>query len=261
MDNFHALVYGTVEGLTEFLPISSTGHLILTRQLLRDPSTEFIKTFEIAIQLGAILAVVATYWRSLLVDRVVMQRVLAAFLPIVVLGLLLYGAVKQLQDSHEVVLWSLGVGGLVLILFEWLHGEKSDGTDQLAQISYPQAILVGLCQSLAMLPGVSRAAATVVGGLAVGIRRRAIVEFSFLLAVPTMAAATGLDLAKNAGAFSPGQWQFLLIGFVTSFLVALLAIRLLLRFIKTHTFVTFGLYRILLAVAFWWFGLGLNASY
>ncbi len=252
MDLGQALVLGIVEGLTEFLPISSTGHLMLTSKLLRIPESEFHKSFEIAIQLGAILAVVLLYGRSLLTDWATIQRVAVAFVPTAVLGFLLYKTVKQyLLADTTLVLWSFAVGGVVLILFEWLHGERPGAVGGIDRISYPQAFVIGVCQTAALVPGVSRAAATVVGGLALGLRRRTIVEFSFLLAVPTMAAATGYDLLQSGADFDSSQWLLLGAGFAVSCAVAILAIRFLLRFVQTHTFIAFGVYRILAAAAFW----------
>lgn len=250
-ESLKALLLGVVEGFTEFLPISSTGHLILAEKLLARMPPPVPESFKIAIQLGAILAVVALYWRSLLVDGPVMLRVAVAFVPTAVLGLVFYRVVKQLLGSEEVVLWALAVGGALLILFEWLHGERPGATDEVKGITFVQAFLIGVCQAAAFVPGVSRAAATVVGGLALGLRRRTVVEFSFLLAVPTMAAATGYDLYKSADTFSGADVQFLLVGLVTSFVVALLAVRFLLRFITTHTFIPFGVYRIAAALLFW----------
>ncbi len=191
MDILQAAILGVVEGLTEFLPISSTGHLILASRLLGLEQTEFLKTFEIAIQFGAILSVVALYWRRLLVDPRVMARVAAAFVPTAILGFGLYKIVKKyLLSSETVVLWALVVGGIVLIVFERFHKEKDDHLDDVAAIPFSRCVLLGVFQALAMIPGVSRSGATVIGGLALGLKRRTIVEFSFLLAVPTMAAAT-----------------------------------------------------------------------
>ncbi len=250
MDFLHALIFGIIEGITEFLPISSTGHLILTGKVMGLAQTDFLKTFEISIQLGAILSVVVLYWRSLLIDFEVLKRVIVAFVPTAVLGLAFYKIIKRfLLSNSNIVLWSLFLGGLFLIVFELLHKEKEDSVEQLAGISYRQCLIIGLFQSIAMVPGVSRSAATIVGGLLLGLKRRTIVEFSFLLAVPTMAAATGLDLLKSAGSFSPNQLGFLSIGFVVSFLSALAAVKFLLAFIKNHTFISFGIYRIALVLA------------
>ena len=252
MNFFDALIFGIVEGVTEFLPISSTGHLMLSAKVMGFSQTNFLKSFEIAIQLGAILSVLVLYWRKFLVDFEVLKRVLAAFLPTALLGFLLYKVVKKvLLNSPQVVLWSLFLGGIFLIIFEWLHREKESTVEDLAKISYRKAFLIGIFQSLAMIPGVSRAAATIVGGLLLGLKRRTIVEFSFLLAVPTMLAATALDLLKSVHEFSWGQMEFLLVGFVSSFAVALLSIKFLLHFIKNHTFVWFGVYRIAVALLFW----------
>ena len=254
MDFLHAIIFGLVEGITEFLPISSTGHLMLTAWVLGLPQTEFLKTFEIAIQLGAILSVVLLYWRSLLVDMEIAKRVITAFLPTAVLGLLFYKIIKRyLLASTHVVLWSMFLGGICLIIFEMVHRHRDEPVDDLADIPYPTALLIGLFQSISMIPGVSRAAATIVGGLLLGLKRKTIVEFSFLLAVPTMLAATCLDLYKNATSFSAEQLGFLLVGFAVSFISALAGVKFLLNFIKHHTFITFGIYRVGVAVIFWGF--------
>jgi undecaprenyl-diphosphatase len=249
MDILHAIIYGIVEGITEFLPISSTGHLILTSHILGNPQTEFLKSFEIAIQLGAILSVVAIYWRELFVNRRIMKRIIAACIPTAFIGLLFYNIVKNyLMDNVYVVLWALLLGGILIIIFERAHGEQKRTIDELGFITYPQAFLIGVFQSIAIIPGVSRAAATIFGGMYAGLSRRAIVQFSFLLAVPTMAAATGLDLVKTAHLFTPDEFGFLAVGFIVSFAVALGAIKFFLSFVRTHTFELFGIYRIFLAL-------------
>jgi undecaprenyl-diphosphatase len=253
MDNLQAVIFGVLEGITEFLPVSSTGHLMLAGQVMGLTQTTFLKCFEIVIQFGAILSVVFLYWRSLLVNREILKRVIVAFIPTGVLGLALYKLIKKyLLSSNTVVLWSLLIGGILLILFELIHKEKDEASDDLATLPYGSAVLIGLFQSIAMIPGVSRSASTIVGGLILGLKRKTIVEFSFLLAVPTMLAATGLDLVKNAGQFSLEQVHFLAIGFVVSFFAALGAVKYLLNFIKRHTFIPFGVYRILLVAAFWY---------
>src|SRR5262249_14660776 len=186
MTYLDALILGIVEGVTEFLPISSTGHLMIAQELLQVPKDNFATTFNIVIQLGAIGAVALLYWRVLLVDRETMKRVLAAFLPTAIIGFIVYQLVKDyLLKSIPAVLWAFAVGGVILILFERLHGEKRDGIDNVRRISYWRAVVIGLFQAVAMVPGVSRSAATVIGGMTLGIRRATIVEFSFLLAVPT----------------------------------------------------------------------------
>lgn len=245
-----SIILGVVEGVTEFLPISSTGHLILVSHLLGlEPST-FLSSFQIAIQLGAIAAVLALYWKSFL-DFPFLTKLFVAFIPTGLVGLLVYPYVKGfLLGNPYVVVTSLFVGGIALIVFELLHKEKPESLEGARQITYKQALLVGLFQSIAIIPGVSRSAATIVGGLLVGMRRVAIVEFSFLLAVPTMVAATGYDLLKSKDAFAFDQFGLLALGFVTAFLVALLSMRFLLTIVRSYTFIPFGIYRIVLAALF-----------
>jgi undecaprenyl-diphosphatase len=252
MTFLEAVILGVVEGLTEFLPISSTAHLLLTERVLGIPDEDkFAGTFTIVIQVGAIAAVAALYWRRLLVDRDLLLRVSIAFVPTGLIAYFLYPVVKNyLLKDIPTILWSLGIGGAVLILFEWLHGERKQSPEASDRLSIPAAIGVGLFQALALVPGVSRAAATVVGGMALGYRRRTMVEFSFLLAIPTMAAATVYELYKSRDELAFEHVNLILVGLLVSFVVALAAIRLLLRFVQTHTFVAFGMYRIVIAAVF-----------
>jgi len=247
-----SILLGAIEGVTEFLPISSTGHLILFSKLLRIPATEFSKSFEIFIQLGAILAVVALYWRRLLANKEVLTRVIVAFIPTGIIGLVFYRLVKtHLLGNSLVVLISLFVGGLILIAFELWHRSDKATIDEVEKISLKQAIALGFCQSIAIIPGVSRAAVTIIGGLALGLKRETIVEFSFLLAVPTMLAAAGFDLLKSAPA-SLNEFGLLAAGFSASFLTAILAIKFFLGYIQKHDFIYFGIYRIIIALILGW---------
>jgi undecaprenyl-diphosphatase len=245
-----AVILGIVEGISEFLPISSTGHLILVGELLGLPSNEFLKSFNIAIQLGAILAVVVLFFRSFF-DIEIIKRLIIGFIPTGVIGLAAYSFVKTYLIGNElVVVVSLFVGGIALIIFELWHAPTDSEETSVAEISYQQAALVGIFQSIAIIPGVSRSAATIVGGLLIGIPRRVIVEFSFLLAVPTMAAATGYDLFKNYRLFEVSDIGLFATGFAVSFVVAMLSIKFLLSFVRTHTFIPFGAYRIAVAALF-----------
>ena len=250
MELWHAILLGIVEGITEFLPISSTGHLLLVSQIAQIPETDFTKSFEIIIQLGAILAVVALYPRRLLLEKPVLMRVIAGFIPTGILGLLFYKAIKHyLLGNMWVVIGSLFIGGIVIILFERYF--KAEGEKRIEDLRYREAALIGLVQCLSFVPGVSRSAATIFGGMWSGLSRSAAVEFSFLLAVPTMAAATGLDLLKNYKLIlSSGNALVLAVGFVVSFLVALGSIKFLLRFVSHNNFILFGVYRIIVAIAF-----------
>ena len=251
MNIIDSLILGTVQGITEFLPISSTGHLIITSKLLGLATTEFLKSFEITIQLGTILSVVFLYSRTLLINREVIKRIFVAFLPTAIAGFLLYKFIKEFlfQNSH-VVIWSLFLGGIFLVVFELLYKENKDSTDDLSKITFKNAFLIGVFQSIAVIPGVSRSAATIIGGLMLGLKRKTIVEFSFLLAVPTMLAATALDLLKSANTFRTEEFGILLVGFVSAFLVATLSIKFLLNFIKNNNFIIFGIYRIAAAILF-----------
>jgi len=243
-----SLILGLVEGFTEFLPISSTAHLIIATNLLKLAQTDYTKSFEISIQSGAILAVVALYWRRYL-DWQVTKRIIIAFIPTGVIGLIFYKAVKiYLLGDLTVVFWALGLGGLFLIIFELVHKESRTDQAEIKNINFLNLIYLGLFQSVAIIPGVSRAAATIVGGLILGIKRATIVEFSFLLAVPTMLAATGLDLAKSYRAFSSAQFFILATGFLVSFIMAIFSIRFLLNYIRKHNFIAFGIYRIVLVI-------------
>lgn len=259
MDFIQSIVLGIIEGITEFLPISSTGHLILLSRLIGIKHSTFLTTFEISIQLGAILAVVVLYWRKLFVEKKIMKNIVIAFIPTAVLGLLFYKIIKTyLLGSPLIVVCALFFGGIFLILFELWYEKKNrnkekkeeNTTKELGELNIKQSVSIGLFQSIAMIPGVSRSAATIIGGLSLGLSRKAIVEFSFLLAVPTMAAATALDLYKNASSFSMQEFWVLVVGFVVSFIVAIISIKFLLAFIKKYSFIGFGVYRIVIAIIF-----------
>lgn len=244
MEIWHAIVYGVVEGITEFLPVSSTGHLMLVTHLIGNESA-FIKSFEIAIQLGAILAVVFLYPKRLLTNKATVIRVASAFIPTAVLGLLFYKIIKHyLMESTAIVLISLFVGGIIIVLIERHWNSKTSPTGNIADLSLRQSALLGVIQCIAFIPGVSRSAATIFGGMFLGLSRKEAVEFSFFLAVPTMSAATVLDIYKNYQTFTSDNTTFLVVGFVTSFVVAILAVRWLIQFVGKHDFTSFGFYRI-----------------
>lgn len=254
MSPLDSLILGLVEGFTEFLPISSTAHLILTSHILGLGQTAFVKTFEIAIQSGAILAVITVYWRRFL-DLEILKKIIVAFIPTAIIGLLLYKVAKTyLMGNIYVVLGALAIGGVLLIAFELFFRKKAltepQPLDDVRTMSYKKAAFIGVAQAVAIIPGVSRSAATIIGGLLAGMSRAAIVEFSFLLAAPTIAAATVLDLYKNADAFTTDQTTSLLIGFLAALVTALVGIKFLLSFVQNKTFIGFGVYRILLVIVF-----------
>lgn len=258
MTFFDSIILGIVEGFTEFLPISSTAHLMLTSHLLGLKS-DFVSTFEIAIQSGAMFAVVVIYWKSFF-DRHILAKIITAFVPTAVIGFLLYKVAKSyLLDNLYIVVGTLAVGGIVLIVFEYFEkkrvqaGLESAGTDfgankDIKDLSWGRTALVGVIQAIAIVPGVSRSAATIIGGRLLGLGRVAVVEFSFLLAVPTILSATIYDIYKNQTVFVEGEWSLLFVGFVTAFVTAFIGIRWLLSYIRKHSFHIFGVYRIILAI-------------
>jgi undecaprenyl-diphosphatase len=247
----HALILGFVEGFTEFLPVSSTGHLILTGQLLGFTG-EKAKVFMIAIQLAAIMAVVFEYRVKLghvattLHSDPASQRLainlMAGFLPAAVLGFLLYKEIKHYLFNPIVVASALIIGGLLIL---WAERRKHViSTPTVDDLNWRRALAVGFAQALAMIPGTSRSGATIIGGLFLGLSRKAAAEFSFFLAIPTMFAATAYDLYKNWHLFDAGDIPLFAIGGAASFASALLAVRTLIKFVSRHDYTLFAWYRI-----------------
>ena len=254
MNILQALVLSVVEGITEFLPVSSTGHLILTTQILGITESEFVKSFEIYIQLGAILAVVVLYFNKYKQNLAVWRNVLAAFIPTAVIGFILYKVVKTyLLGNSLVVVASLLIGGILLIWLEKKHQEKDQDVTKIEQLTLKQSFLIGLAQSLSIIPGVSRSASTILGAMFLGAKRTTAVEFSFLLAVPTMLAASGYDLLKSDFAFSANEWMLIAVGFIGSFITALVIVKWFIQFVQKNTFIPFGVYRIIVAILFYLF--------
>ncbi len=243
-----SVILGIVEGITEFLPVSSTAHLILAAHVMKLADTAFLKSFEIIIQLGAICSVVVLYW-SRFWNWVVFRKLVVAFIPTGIIGLTFYKTIKNyFLGNVTVVLMSLLIGGIALLIFERFKAQSESDPD-LSEITYRKALLIGLFQAIAVIPGVSRSAATIVGGSLIGIGKRTIVEFSFMLAVPTMLAASVLELYKNHSALS-ANWPALGVGFVVSFVTAIAAIKSFLGYLKRRDFTAFGWYRIVLAVVY-----------
>jgi len=251
MTPIHAIVLSVIEGITEFLPISSTGHMILASTLLRVAQSDFTKSFEIIIQLGAILAVTMLYWKKLLMDKAIFLRVIVAFIPTGIIGFILYKLIKTfLLGNPWIVVWSLALGGVLIILVERYFSKREHPGKNIEDLTLPQAAIIGLSQSLSVIPGISRAAATITAAMFTGMSREASIEFSFLLAIPTMAAATGLDLIKSSSNFTTEQYQLLGIGFLGAFITALVVVKWFLMYVRNHSFVPFGWYRIAIAILF-----------
>lgn len=253
MTFFDALILGVLEGLTEFLPISSTGHLILTSHLLGLEQTDAHKTFEVSIQLGSILAVLFLFAQRLLVNKMLWLKIIVAFLPTAVFGFLFYKTIKALFGIETVAIMLI-IGGIVFLVVEYARRHQNDDkAKSVDELSVKEALLIGLFQSLSMIPGTSRSGATIIGGLFMGLSRKSAAEFSFLLAIPTMFVATFYDLYKNRATMVIDDYSLLAVGFVSAFIVAFFTVKAMMKFLTTHTFVGFGIYRIIVGLFFWFF--------
>jgi undecaprenyl-diphosphatase len=250
MTFIQAIIIAIIEGITEFLPVSSTGHMILAQSLMDVKDPEFAKTFEIVIQLGAILAVLLLYIKRFFVGINIYLKLLVAFLPTGIIGLLAYKMIKHYLFNPFTVSISLILGGVILILLDKWSAEKKSEYKEVEDITYSGAIKIGLIQCVSMVPGVSRAAATIFGGIFSGFDRKQAAEFSFLLAIPTMFAASGYDLLKEKDNIHSDDVTILLLGGLVAFLVALFAVKAFVSFLNKYGFKHFGYYRIILGVLF-----------
>lgn len=252
MNIITATILGLVEGITEFLPISSTAHLIISSKLLNVPATEFQKFFEVFIQSGAILAVVFIYWKIIIKNKSLLINIILSFIPTAVVGLLLHKVIKGVFfESFTLIAASLFVIGLFFIIFEYLLKKKIVKTDKkIIQMTIVQALLIGVGQSLAVVPGVSRAGAVILTMMIMGFNREESALYSFVLAVPTLFAASAFDFIKTDPQliFVDNNPVFLIIGLMTSFVSALLAIKWFINFLQKNSLSYFGVYRIGLAI-------------
>lgn len=252
MDVLQAIILAIIEGVTEFLPISSTGHMIVASHWLGVVQNEGNKAFEVIIQLAAILAVVANYREKFTLKHIELwKKVVLAFIPIGIVGLLLHKQIKAMF-TVEIVAVMFIVGGFVFLLVEYLHRGREYAVRRVEDMSYRQAVWVGLVQVFALIPGTSRAGASIIGGLLSGLDRKSSAEFSFLLALPVMLAASGFDLLSHYHDFTGAQFVPLLVGFAVAFVSAWLVMRLFIRFLERFTFVAFGVYRILFGGLLLW---------
>ncbi len=252
MTILHSIIFGIVEGVTEFLPISSTAHLDIVRALLGIASTDFLKTFEIGIQAGAILAVLVLYGKKLFSSSRYFWNIVLAFIPTAIIGFLLYKIVKTFFLGNVILAAAmLFVGGIVIILFERANrkkGSDNEGYRKIESLTKKELIILGTTQALAVVPGVSRSGAVIVAGRMLGIPKLTITEFSFVLAIPTILAATAYDLYKTGFSLTGHEWSLFAVGFFVSMIVAFIVIRWLLTYIRRHNFMIFGWYRIIFAV-------------
>jgi undecaprenyl-diphosphatase len=276
MTYLQAIIIAIVEGLTEFLPVSSTGHMIITQKLLGMESTDFVKLFTVAIQLGAIISVVILYWKKFVSPLTVAPaskevsfykrfehafnfylKLIVAFIPAAFFGLLFKSYIDKMLESVVVVAISLVLGGIILLFVDKWFNKPAENQE----ISYGKAFKIGFFQVISMIPGVSRSAATIIGGLTQKLNRKNAAEFSFFLAVPTMAAATGLELLDTYKAINSDNLMILLVGNLVAFIVAMLAIKGFIGFLTKFGFKAFGWYRIVVGLTILimlWAGYSLN---
>jgi undecaprenyl-diphosphatase len=244
MSIFESIILAIIEGVTEFLPVSSTGHMIIGSSLMGIADDPFTKMFTVAIQFGAILSVVVLYWKRFFQSWDFYFKILMAFIPAVVFGLLLKDAIDALLERVDIVGYMLLAGGIFFLFIDRIfHTERLDNQE----ITYPKAFKIGFFQVIAMIPGVSRSAATIIGGLSQRLNKKTAAEFSFFLAVPTMFGATALSMFnfyREGGSFGQDEITVLVVGNVVAFLVAMAAIKSFINFLTHHGFKLFGYYRI-----------------
>lgn len=247
MNYFQALIIAIVEGITEFLPISSTGHMIITEAILKTEDIGFTKIFTVNIQFGAILSVVVLYWKRFFQSVDFYFKLFVAFIPAAILGFLLGDYIDSMLENVIVVAVSLFVGGVILIFVDGWFKNADDTKPQ--TVKYSNAFVIGLFQTIAMIPGISRSAVTIIGGLTQKLNRKNAAEFSFFLAVPTMLAASAYKLLKDYQHIDVENIKVLAFGNVVAFIVALIAIKAFISFLTRHGFKAFGYYRIVLGLA------------
>ena len=244
MTIWQAIILAIVEGITEFLPVSSTGHMIIASSVMGISHLDFTKMFTVNIQFGAILSVVVLYWKRFFQSTDFYFKLFVAFLPAAILGFLLNDIIDSMLENVVVVAISLLVGGIILIFIDRIANDET----REREITYFDALKIGFFQCIAMIPGVSRSASTIIGGMLQGLSRKQAAEFSFFLAVPTMAAAGGYKLLKTYDTIQASDIQTLLIGNVVAFVVAMLAIKFFINFLTKYGFKVFGYYRIILGI-------------
>ncbi len=250
MTLFDSIILGLIEGFTEFLPISSTGHLIVASEFLGIKQTAVTKAYEVIIQFAAILAVILNYRDKFSIKKIdLWTKVILAFIPIGLVGFVFSNQIKALFSIQVVAIMFIVGGVIFLIVEKFFIDDSQEKIDNIEDVSLKQAMIIGFAQVFALIPGTSRAGSTIIGALLVGLSRKASAEFSFLLAFPVMSAVTGYDLLKHYKDFSDSNLIVLSIGFIVAFFVAYLTIKLLLAFLERFTFVAFGIYRIIFGIA------------
>jgi undecaprenyl-diphosphatase len=248
MDIFQAIIIGIIEGFTEFLPISSTGHMIVASEFLGINQDAVTKAYEVIIQFAAILAVMLIYKEKITFKKIdLWVKLFIAFLPLAIVGFIFKDHIKALFNV-ETVAWMFIIGGVIFLIVEYFYNEKAHTVKEVEEVSYVQALWVGFSQIFSLIPGTSRAGATIIGGMLAGLDRKTSSDFSFLLAIPVMAAVSAYDLLKHYKEFADADLTAFGIGFLTAFVVAYITVKLFLSFIQKFTFVAFGVYRIIFGI-------------
>ncbi len=248
MTIIQSAILGIVEGITEFLPISSTAHLIIASSLLGIKQTVSSVAFEVIIQLGATLAIVMIYLNKINFKEIELwKKVILAFTPLAIIGFLLRHQIKELFNLYTVA-WMFIIGGIVFFIVEKFYKEEKIKVNEVEKVNYKQALIIGIFQVFALIPGTSRSGATIVGGMLSGLSRKTAADFSFLLAIPTMFAASGYEFVKNIHSFKDQNLIVLAIGFTVSFISCYVAVKWFLNFVKKYTLNPFGIYRVVIGI-------------
>ncbi len=248
MDILQAIIIGIIEGFTEFLPISSTGHMIVASKFLGVDQSAVVKAYEVIIQFAAILAVVLLYRDKINFKEInLWSKIISAFFPLAIIGFILKDWVKE-AFNVQTVAYMFIIGGIIFLIVEYFHKDEKSTAQEIEEITWRQAMSIGFAQVLSLIPGTSRAGSTIIGGMLSGVSRKASTEFSFLLAIPVMIAVSGYDLLKHYKEFLHADIIAFSVGFLVAFVVAYITIKMFIVFLQRFTFVAFGVYRIIFGV-------------
>lgn len=253
MTLYEAMILGIVEGVTEFLPVSSTAHIALTSQMMGLPQNNFMNAFNIIIQIAPIFSVMIIYYQTLFQSIEIWKKLIVSFIPTGAIGFLFHHQIEEMFSANSIVLWMIATGIFFLVI-EFLYAKKDHTTEALENISYRQAIAVGFIQALSLIPGVSRSGSTILGGMILGMKRETAMSFSFLLAIPTMSAASGYTLLKEYETLSFENTFMIFVGFIVSFIVGWAAVKSFLAIVSRYNFTPFGIYLIASGILFGLFG-------
>jgi len=252
MDVFQAIIIGIIEGFTEFLPISSTGHMIVASKFLGVKQDAITNAYEIIIQFSAIMAVMLIYKDKISFKKIdLWSKLFVAFLPLAIVGFIFKDVIEELFNIKTVAYMFI-VGGVVFLIVEYFYKEEKAYVVEVEEVTYKQSLIVGFSQIFSLIPGTSRAGATIIGGLLCGLDRKVSSDFSFLLAIPVMGAVSGYSLLKHYEEFAQAQWGVFVVGFIVAFIVAYITVKLFLVFIQKFSFVPFGIYRIVFGIVLLW---------